>query len=257
MVELLFSGPYAPFFWLAASAAIVVCLERLLPEMVAARVVLRRWVLGAGLWALGLLFYNAMLSGIELVWGERQLDGSSLQGSWLWQGVLALLLVDLLHYWFHRLLHSVPALWRVHAVHHGDRSYDAATSLRFHPAETALHAAAVYVLFRLAGVGEQVALALAAFLTLWNVLQHGNFRSPARFSAIARIFFVTPDLHRTHHARDLSLRDKNFGLVFTLWDRLFGTFSPVADPTTAVGVEGFDASEDVLENLVAPFARAR
>lgn len=250
-------GPYAPFFWLAASAIAIVGLERLWPAVVPARAVLRRWVLGGGLWALGSILYILIVKGIESVWGGQSADTGTLQRSWFWQLVLALLLVDLLHYWFHRLLHTVPALWRVHAVHHGDRSYDAATSLRFHPAELALHAAAVYVLFRFAGIGEQVALALAAFLTLWNVLQHGNFRSPARLGAIARIFFVTPDLHRTHHARDLSLRDKNFGLVFTVWDRLFGTFSPVADPTTAVGVEGFDASEDVLENLVSPFARAR
>ena len=139
--------------------------------------------------------------------------------------VIAFLLIDLVAYGLHRLLHAVPALWRVHRIHHADPELDVSTALRHHPIED-LGAAAVRTLaIVLLGVPLPAASAYVVAATLSNYCQHGNLALRPRVDALVSWLFITPDAHRIHHSTAYAESNSNFGSVFSVWDRLVGTLA--------------------------------
>src|SRR5690348_5190633 len=138
--------------------------------------------------------------------------------------VLSFLLVDLLNYVFHWLSHAVPMLWRLHAIHHSDEHVTAVTGQLHHPLE--LVASYVFLIFVYVLIGMPILAAIIYGLVyaVHNAFAHADIALPARLDRALRWVLVTPDLHRTHHSRDLREGNSNFGQVFTVWDRLFGTY---------------------------------
>lgn len=158
--------------------------------------------------------------------------------------VAAVLGLDLLRYALHRLMHRVPVLWRMHRTHHTDRDVDLSTAFRFHPLEmvsqSAVNGAAVLAL----GLSPGAVIAYEAGAFLVNAFSHGNGCMGARAERWLRWLIVTPDMHRVHHSREPAEYNANLGAMFSIWDRLFGTY--VAQPAAGheaieLGVPGFDA----------------
>ncbi|HET6182271.1 MAG TPA: sterol desaturase family protein [Acetobacteraceae bacterium] len=137
--------------------------------------------------------------------------------------VLGVLLGDFFLYVLHRCEHRVFLLWRFHSVHHTDQDMDATTGLRHHPIETA-YAISITVALACLGAPLWVAMAYAALWTAFSVLMHANLRLPERFDRLLSWIFVTPEMHLLHHARAEEFYDSNYGNVFSLWDRAFGTY---------------------------------
>ncbi|MEJ2388122.1 MAG: sterol desaturase family protein [Chromatiaceae bacterium] len=138
--------------------------------------------------------------------------------------VLAVVALDFVIWLQHVLAHAVPALWRLHRVHHADLDYDLTTGARFHPLEILLSmlikSAAVLV------IGPPVA-AVVIFEVLLNassMFNHSNVRLPAALDRPLRWVLVTPDMHRVHHSVEHDETNSNFGFNLSLWDRLFGTY---------------------------------
>jgi len=138
--------------------------------------------------------------------------------------VAAFLLVDFFTYVFHRLSHGIPGLWRLHAIHHADEHVTAATGQLHHPLETVASYVFLLFLYVVLGVPVVVAIMYGLVYSVHNGFAHADIRLPKRVDRALRWVIVTPDLHRTHHSMDLSEGNSNFGQVFTLWDRLFGTY---------------------------------
>ena len=165
-------------------------------------------------------------------------------------------LMDYTLYWWHVLLHRVPALWRMHEPHHIDRDLDTSTALRFHFAEFLAsipwRCAQVIVI----GAGPRV-LALWQKLTLAEVLfHHSNVRLPRAIERLASLLVVTPRLHGLHHSVDRRERDSNYSSGLTLWDRLHGTAHlDLQRDDVEIGLPGFERMQDVtLERTLAlPF----
>jgi sterol desaturase/sphingolipid hydroxylase (fatty acid hydroxylase superfamily) len=139
----------------------------------------------------------------------------------LWiQAVLAVAVGDLGVYGIHRLTHTVPWLWRFHAVHHSAEEMDWLVGLRFHAVDL--------LLFRLASLGPLVALhvapaAVGAFVAIFgwqSWLVHANVRLPY---GPLRWVFVSPEFHHWHHSTEREAYDTNYANVFACWDVLFGT----------------------------------
>src|SRR5262245_46365427 len=137
---------------------------------------------------------------------------------------LAVALPDLAIYFQHVTFHAVPALWRLHRVHHSDLDVDVTTGTRFHPIEilisTAIKCAAV------AAIGAP-AIAVLAFEVLLNataMFNHANVRLPPALDRVLRSLVVTPDMHRVHHSVVYNESSSNFGFNLPWWDRLFGTY---------------------------------
>ncbi len=168
------------------------------------------------------------------------------------QFVVLVIVVDLAQTVLHRAMHRLPLLWRLHAVHHVDREFDAATSVRFHPGESLMRAAVDAALIWLLGPELSVIAAAMIFGGLWNSFEHGRFRLPQGLTRRMEVALVTPDVHRLHHAKSEALHDTNFGGVFTLWDRLFRTYRAPRGAVVEVGLDRWDAGDDLVSNLLAP-----
>lgn len=189
-------------------------------------------------------------------WGLLNRDW---QPQWL-QFAATILLLDFAQYSFHRGFHSVSWLWRVHEVHHSDADFDVSTATRFHPIEVfGTQAAHLAVITLLAPPPFAVFLSELAALTL-NFFEHANASLPPSIERWARAIFITPDIHRVHHSTEISDQSRNFGQIFSLWDRLFGSYRPqplAGTASVALGIRELqDASSQRLTFLLRePFRR--
>jgi sterol desaturase/sphingolipid hydroxylase (fatty acid hydroxylase superfamily) len=139
---------------------------------------------------------------------------------------IAVVALDLAIYLQHVLFHAVPALWRLHRMHHADLDIDVTTGVRFHPIEILI--SLVIKIGVVAALGAP-ALAVVIFEVLLNatsMFNHGNVRMPGPIDQVVRWLLVTPDMHRVHHSIDPRETNTNFGFNFAVWDRLFGTYRP-------------------------------
>jgi len=170
--------------------------------------------------------------------------------------VAGVLLLDYTLWWWHRLNHVAPPLWRFHLVHHIDHDLDASTAFRFHFGEMALAAFFRAAQVRFLGV-DPVALAWWQRMLLVSILfHHSNLRLPDDFDRRLVRLVVTPHLHGIHHSEVLEQSNSNWASLFTCWDMLHRTFLyDVRDETITIGAPGWKGRSDVsLGKLLAlPF----
>jgi sterol desaturase/sphingolipid hydroxylase (fatty acid hydroxylase superfamily) len=140
----------------------------------------------------------------------------------------SILALDGLHYLKHVVLHKVPLLWRFHRVHHTDLDYDFTTGIRFHPLESIVNAVITMTVIALLGSPAAAVVIFETSLVLVTFIVHANIRYPATIDKVFRTLLVTPDMHRIHHSARAAETDSNYGVIFSWWDRLFGTH--VAQP---------------------------
>lgn len=161
--------------------------------------------------------------------------------------VLAVVLLDLAIYLQHVLFHAVPALWRLHRMHHADVGFDVTTGLRFHPLEILISMAIKMGLVLALGLPAVAVLVFEILLNATAMFNHSNIHLPAKVDRVLRLFVVTPDMHRVHHSVDRRETDSNYGFNLPWWDRLLGTY--VAQPRQGhegmtIGIEQFRSRRD-------------
>jgi len=140
--------------------------------------------------------------------------------------------LDLVSYAWHRANHLVPFLWRWHQVHHSDPTFSVSTSLRFHPGELLLSLPLRLLAVVALGVPVLAVVVFEIAFTLANSIEHGDIDLPREFEVAVGRLFVTPALHRWHHTVETPERHRNFGTIFSVWDRLFRSYSPNDSGTT-------------------------
>jgi sterol desaturase/sphingolipid hydroxylase (fatty acid hydroxylase superfamily) len=170
----------------------------------------------------------------------------------------AVIVLDLAIYLQHVLFHAVPALWRLHRVHHADLEFDVSTGLRFHPIEIVLSMLIKFAVVAALGAPAVAVLIFEVLLNATSMFNHGNVRISARIDRVLRWFVVTPDMHRVHHSILSWETNSNFGFNLPWWDRLFGTYraQPAAGhDAMTIGIEQFrDSRELGLDRmLIQPF----
>ncbi len=140
------------------------------------------------------------------------------------QVVLAIVLLDFIIYWQHRLSHRVPLLWRIHRTHHSDPDFDATTALRFHPIEMVaslgIKVGAILVL----GASPLAVLLFELILSSAAIFNHSNASLGSRLDRVVRLVLVTPDMHRVHHSQRTDETNSNYGFNLPWWDRLFRSY---------------------------------
>ena len=150
------------------------------------------------------------------------------------QWLVALLLLDMWTYFWHRINHVVPFFWQFHKLHHVDRAMDVTTASRFHVIEIIFSSILRVPVLLLIGCGiEQLAL---YELLLFAVVQfhHANVGLPEPIDRLLRVVIVTPFLHKVHHSVAVTERDSNYSSLFSWWDRLFRTLRRSRDPRKIV-----------------------
>ena len=192
--------------------------------------------------------------GEQRGWGL--LNNLSLPG---WANVvIAFVLLDLVIYLQHVMFHAVPALWRLHRMHHADLDFDVTTGARFHPVEILLSMGLKLGVVAALGAPAVAVLIFEVVLNATSMFNHGNIGLPAPIDRTLRWIVVTPDMHRVHHSAIPDETNSNFGFNLPWWDRLFGTYrdQPAAghDGMT-VGLDSFrDPAQLRLDRmLVQPF----
>lgn len=176
-----------------------------------------------------------------------------------WLAVVAsVLLLDLAIYLQHVLFHAVPALWRLHRMHHADLEFDVTTGARFHPLEIALSMVIKIGVVAALGTPAAAVVIFEVLLNATSMFNHGNVRVPARLDSVLRRVVVTPDMHRVHHSVVPRETNSNFGFNLSWWDRAFGTYraAPAAGQTgMTLGIEQFrDPAELRLDRMLTqPF----
>ncbi len=233
----------SPVFWLAIATILV--LERRLParrdqgilsrglRTDAAYVVITH---GSG-FLIQLLYVSVLRSAYECWLGFLTVD-AAVAWPFALRVTLGILLGDLVAWFHHWVRHRVPLFWRFHAVHHAQRELNLFTDLRYHPLEylvtTTLGALPLFAL----GNALPTVAAWSVVGNCYTKFTHANVRT--RLGPL-RTFLVTPQSHRIHHSSDDAHRDTNYGVVFSIWDRLFGTQSPdeVAYPPTGIADPSF------------------
>jgi sterol desaturase/sphingolipid hydroxylase (fatty acid hydroxylase superfamily) len=154
---------------------------------------------------------------------------------------LGVVLLDFSAYVGHVAMHRVPVLWRFHTVHHSDPAVDVTTALRQHPGETLIR----YTFMAGCAIGLGVTPGTLAIYRTWQainaLLEHANISLPARLDRFLALVIVSPNMHKVHHSRAEEFTNTNYGNIFSFFDRVLFSFTPVErGPKVSYGLEGFD-----------------
>lgn len=175
--------------------------------------------------------------------------------------IVGLLLLDLVGaYFIHWVEHRVKWMWRFHLIHHTDPNVDTTTANRHHPGESIFRF--VFTLLGIIVCGAPIYLvfmyqSLSVVFTQFN---HANIQFPRWLDNALSWVFVTPGMHRVHHHNVLPYTDTNYGNIFSVWDRLFGTFAKMDNDKLVFGIDTHpDPAEhsNVWELLKLPFLKYR
>lgn len=181
----------------------------------------------------------------------------------LWaQAVIGVMLLDFFGaYLVHWVEHKVRFMWKFHLVHHSDTTVDVTTGLRHHPGEAVFRM--VFTIFGVIVVGAPIWIVflyqtMSAAFTHFN---HANIEMPKKVDRALSYLFVTPYMHKVHHHYTQPLTDTNYGNIFAVWDRIFGTFAEVENTRQLkYGIDThMDPKEhdDVVNLLKIPFQKYR
>jgi sterol desaturase/sphingolipid hydroxylase (fatty acid hydroxylase superfamily) len=166
-----------------------------------------------------------------------------------WVAVLvSIVVLDLVIYLQHVMFHAVPALWRLHRMHHADLEFDVTTGLRFHPVEILLSMGIKLAVVMALGPPAVAVLIFEVLLNATAMFNHSNVRLPTFVDRVLRLIVVTPDMHRVHHSILPEETNSNFGFNLPWWDRLLGTYK--AQPKAghkgmSIGIEQFRTPRDL------------
>lgn len=166
------------------------------------------------------LLTKTSILGFYLFLYQFRLFDISTESLWI-QIILTLIVIDFVYYWFHRTSHRVRFFWGIHMNHHSSEEMNFLVSLRqawFNP----LFRLPFFFILPLIGFDPLLTFVVGAASTLWAVIQHTQ--------TIGKLgplewFMVTPSAHRVHHGVNVEYLNKNFGNLFIVWDRIFGTYA--------------------------------
>jgi sterol desaturase/sphingolipid hydroxylase (fatty acid hydroxylase superfamily) len=220
-----------------------------------------RWPTNLGLTLLNMVLIRITVGGVAYAAGVFAAERNAGLLHWValppWAAVAVTILgLDLAIYFQHVMFHAVPALWRLHRVHHADLGFDATTGLRFHPIEIFLSLAFKTAVIVLLGAVPWAAVAFEVVLNGSSVFNHGNVEIPEHIDRWLRWAIVTPDMHRIHHSTRVAETNSNFGFSLSWWDRLFGTYRPAAalgQLGMEIGLSEYRAPLHLRQLLLLPF----
>ena len=175
----------------------------------------------------------------------------------LWQALIGLLLLDLISAWLaHWVSHKTPPLWKLHLVHHSDTYVDTTTANRHHPGESVVRFTFTALAVVIVGAPLWMVFLYQAMSVVLSQFNHANLALPAWLDRAMAWVIVSPDMHKVHHHYVLPHTDSNYGNIFSVWDRLFGTFRTIDRAQLVYGIDTHMAPEEhrsVWALLAMPF----
>lgn len=210
-----------------------------------------------------LLIHTALAIFIVMLsdWCQRQGFGLVY---WFNAGILGTILISFLVLDFfggwlvHIVEHKLGFLWRFHVVHHADNNVDATTGLRHHPVESVLRGVFFFMAIFLSGAPIYAVMIYQTVLILAVAFTHANIRLPKWLDNGMSYILVSPNMHKVHHHWKQPYTDSNYGAVFSVWDRLFGTFKKLDPASIRYGLDRYypnEKDEDFINLMKKPFQK--
>jgi sterol desaturase/sphingolipid hydroxylase (fatty acid hydroxylase superfamily) len=162
--------------------------------------------------------------------------------------LFSVVLFDLAIYLQHVMFHAVPALWRLHRMHHADLDFDVTTGARFHPLEIVISMIIKIAAVVAIGAPPQAVVIFEVALNATSMFNHSNVRISLAADRRLRWLLVTPDMHRVHHSVIRTETNSNFGFNLSWWDRALGTYRPQPERghlAMTIGLEQFRDPDDL------------
>lgn len=173
--------------------------------------------------------------------------------------LLGLLLLDLIGAYFaHWVQHRIPSLWKYHLIHHTDTFVDTTTANRHHPGESLIRFACTILAVLVAGTPMWLVFLYQSLSVIFSQFNHANIQLPKKLDNFISYFIVSPDMHKVHHHYVLPFTDSNYGNIFSIWDRLFRTFTKLSNDKIVYGIDTHRNSEhtnSVKKMLKIPFEK--
>ncbi|WP_407264301.1 sterol desaturase family protein [Tenacibaculum maritimum] len=175
---------------------------------------------------------------------------------WLY-ALLGVLLLDFFGaYLAHFTEHKIKLLWMVHLVHHTDHKVDTTTANRHHPLESIIRFAFTLLGVFIVGTPIAIVMLYQSMSLIFTQLTHANIKMPRKLDKLLSYFIVSPDMHKVHHHNLLPYTDANYGNIFSIWDRLLGTYMELDREKIVYGVDTFPnevKNGEIKELLKQPF----
>lgn len=187
-------------------------------------------------------------------WGLVHLFADA-ENPWIKYGAMFVFL-DFLDYVYHLAMHKLPLFWRFHRLHHTEQRLDVSTTVREHPGETFIRNCFLILWVLICGASIEVLILRQSLESLANILAHTSFRLPAPWARIVAYVFVTPNFHHVHHHFQRPATNRNYGDVFTLWDRAFGTFFELSREETIFGLDRQESRNSPLRPAILAWRTA-
>ncbi|OIV41398.1 sterol desaturase family protein [Flavobacterium johnsoniae] len=179
---------------------------------------------------------------------------------WLYT-LTGLLLLDLIGaYLAHFVQHKTKFLWRFHLIHHTDTWIDTTSANRHHPGESIIRFLFTTLGVLIVGSPMWMVFLYQSLSVIASQFNHANISLPNKLDTFLSYFIVSPNMHKVHHHYVLPYTDSNYGNIFSVWDRLFGTFTTLPKEELIYGVDTHMLPEEnnKLKNLLKiPFQKSR
>lgn len=173
---------------------------------------------------------------------------------------LCIILLDLIIYLQHWMVHMVPLFWKFHKIHHIDQELDTSSGIRFHPVEIVFSMLIKCLAIWIIGIPFEAVILFEIILNATSLFNHANLYVPMWLDQILRKFIVTPDMHRIHHSQVKNETNSNYGFNLSCWDKLFGTYKKLAQKSQIdidIGLEEYQDTNrtGLVEILLIPFRK--
>lgn len=180
----------------------------------------------------------------------------------LWiQALAGLLFLDLIGAWTaHWVQHKAKFLWRFHIIHHADQYVDTTTANRHHPGESLVRFIFTALAILITGAPMWLIFLYQSLSVILSQFNHANITLPRWLDAVVSLVVVTPNMHHIHHHYIQPYTDSNYGNIFSVWDRLFGTFAKLDQQKIIYGIDTHPEPKEnskVSSLLRIPFQKYR
>jgi sterol desaturase/sphingolipid hydroxylase (fatty acid hydroxylase superfamily) len=173
--------------------------------------------------------------------------------------IISIVILDLFGGWVvHWVQHKLSPLWRFHVVHHADNNVDVTTGLRHHPIESVIRGVFFFIAILISGAPMYAVMIFQTVAVLFTAFTHANVSLPKWMDKTMSFIFVSPNMHKVHHHWQQPFTDSNYGLIFSVWDRMFGTHRHLDPGEIRYGLDRYypnEEDENFFMLLKKPFGR--
>jgi len=173
--------------------------------------------------------------------------------------IISALMLDFFGAWLsHVIEHKIPLFWRMHIIHHTDNNVDVTSGLRHHPLESVWRGLFFLIAIVISGAPMYGVMIYQTLLTVFTGVTHANISLPRPIDKIMSYILVSPNMHKVHHHWKQPYTDSNYGGVFSIWDRIFGTFKTLDPKEIRYGLDRYypnEKDEDLIALLKKPFQK--